>query len=235
LPGKRVAILQSSYIPWKGYFDIINFVDEFILYDDRQYTKRDWRNRNRIKTAGGAQWLTIPVQVKGRYTQRIDEVIVSDQDWAVRHWRSITQSYSPAAHFKQYREEFEPLYTQVASSLARLSEINRVFISAICRILNIRTAITASTDYSVSDADRTGNLVALCASAGATTYLSGPSARDYIDTRQFEAAGISVEYMDYSGYREYPQLHPPFEHAVSIVDLIFNVGPKAATFMKSFR
>ena len=108
--GKRVAIVQSCYIPWKGYFDLINLVDEFILYDDRQYTRRDWRNRNRIKTAQGSQWLTIPVEVKGRYDQRIDETLISDPGWAEKHWKTLTHSYASAPHFDEYREAFEALY-----------------------------------------------------------------------------------------------------------------------------
>ena len=102
--GKTVAIVQSCYIPWKGYFDLINLVDEFILYDDRQYTRRDWRNRNRIKTPQGSQWLTIPVEVKGRYDQRIDETRISDPDWAEQHWKTLTHNYASAPHFDDYGE-----------------------------------------------------------------------------------------------------------------------------------
>src|SRR5437762_7629049 len=104
---KSVAIVQSCYIPWKGYFDLIASVDEFILYDDRQYTRRDWRNRNRIKTAAGTRWLTIPVQVSGRYTQRIDETRIADPRWAASHWSAIRQSYARASHFERYAERLE--------------------------------------------------------------------------------------------------------------------------------
>jgi WbqC-like protein family len=234
LSSKRVAILQSNYIPWKGYFDLINLVDEFILYDDRQYTKRDWRNRNRVKTSSGTVWLTVPVKVKGRYTQRIDEVEVSDPEWPSRHWRTIAQAYRAAPHFGDHRQEFERLYLECAPARTRLSDINRLFLDAICRLLKIETKIARSTDYGASAEDRTENLVALCVAAGATTYLSGPSARDYIEASRFGDAGIGLEYMDYAGYPEYPQLHPPFEHAVSILDLIFNTGPEARSYMKSF-
>jgi hypothetical protein len=228
---KRVAIVQSCYIPWKGYFDLINLVDEFILYDDRQYTRRDWRNRNRIKTAQGTQWLTIPVEVKGRYDQRIDEARISDPDWADRHWKTLVHSYASAPYFDHNRETFRSLYEEATDP--RLSAVNRRFLEAICRILGIGTRFSWSTDY-VAEGTKTERLVSLCLAAGASAYLSGPSARDYMDETLFEAAGIALDYMDYAGYPEYPQLHPPFDHAVSVVDLIFCTGPDAPRFMKSF-
>src|SRR5574341_355883 len=107
---KRVAIVQSNYIPWKGYFDMIASVDEFILYDDMQYTRRDWRNRNIIKTANGLLWLTIPVQVKGKYYQKVCETVISDQNWNQKHWNSITHNYARARYYREYKEVFEDLY-----------------------------------------------------------------------------------------------------------------------------
>jgi hypothetical protein len=228
---KSVAIVQSCYIPWKGYFDLINLVDEFILYDDRQYTRRDWRNRNRIKTAQGTQWLTIPVEVKGRYHQRIDETRLSDPDWAERHWRTLMHSYASAPFFDDNRETFQSLYREATEP--RLSAVNRMFLEAICGILGIRTRFSWSTDYD-AEGTKTERLVSLCRAAGATGYLSGPSACEYMDEALFEAAGIALDYMDYAGYPEYPQLHPPFDHAVSVVDLIFSTGREAPRFMKSF-
>jgi WbqC-like protein family len=229
--GKRVAIVQSCYVPWKGYFDLINLVDEFILYDDRQYTRRDWRNRNRIKTPQGTQWLTIPVKVKGRFEQRIDETLIDDPDWADRHWRTLEHNYSAAPHFSDYAETLSSLYARLEEQ--RLSAVNRLFIETICALLGIDTALSQSTDYE-AEGKKTDRLVSLCQATGATTYLSGPSARDYIDERVFEAVGISVEYMDYFGYPEYPQLYPPFEHEVTALDLLFNTGPAAPRFLKSF-
>jgi hypothetical protein len=231
-PGeKRVAILQSSYIPWKGYFDIINSVDEFILYDDVQFTRRDWRNRNRIKTPQGVRWLTIPVQTKGQYLQRIDETLVSDPGWARSHWSAFLQSYSAAPFFAGYRPFFEELFLTCTET--RLSSINRRFLEAVCEVLGIATRLSWSTEYS-AHGSKTERLVSLCAAAGATSYLSGPSARDYIEDEQFQRAGIELSYMDYSGYPEYTQLYPPFEHGVTILDLIFNAGDKAPDYMKSF-
>jgi hypothetical protein len=230
-PAKRVAIVQSCYIPWKGYFDLINLVDEFILYDDRQYTRRDWRNRNRIKTPQGSQWLTIPVEVKGRYHQRIDETRISDPDWSERHWQTLVHNYGSAPHFEDYRDRLERLYRK--SEDPRLSALNRAFLEELCAILGIETQLSWSTDYQATG-EKTERLVSLCEAARATKYLSGPSASDYIDPTLFEEAGIELEYMDYSDYPEYPQLYPPFEHAVTVLDLLFNTGSDAPRYMKSF-
>src|SRR5262252_7722657 len=142
---KRVAIVQSSYIPWKGYFDLIRTTDEFILLDDVQFTKRDWRSRNRIKTKDGLAWLTIPVQSKGKYTQTIAETVVSDRDWARRHWQTIHGAYARAPYFAAYADRFETLYEGPLSD--RLSEINRAFIDALCHALGISTPITWSSQY----------------------------------------------------------------------------------------
>ena len=206
-------------------------VDEFILYDDRQFTKRDWRNRNVIKTAQGPRWLTIPVQVKGRFTQRIDETLVSDRDWPRKHWQVIAQAYREAPHFKQLEDTIGSLYS--APSEEGLSEINRRFLDAVCGLLGIRTRLTWSMDYP-AEGSKTDRLVSLCRLAGATDYLSGPAARAYIEDAKFEAAGVELTYMDYSGYREYPQLHGTFVHGVSIIDLLFNTGDQAPTYLKSF-
>jgi WbqC-like protein family len=232
LPTKKVAIVQSNYIPWKGYFDLINIVDEFILFDEMQYTRRDWRNRNIIKTAAGLKWLTIPVAVKGNFFQKIKDTTVSDSRWARKHWETIVHNYSKAKHFSLYREVFAELYASCAQEKF-LSRINYLFLSAICKILNIDTAISSSEDYVSSDG-KTERLVSLCKQAGATTYISGPAARDYLDEALFDRENIALQYMDYSSYPEYGQLSPPFEHRVSIIDLIFNEGPEATNYMKSF-
>lgn len=228
---KSVAIVQSCYIPWKGYFDLINRVDEFILFDDRQYTRRDWRNRNRIKTPSGIAWLTIPVQAKGRYLQRIDETVVSGQEWRSDHWQTLYQSYRRAPCFDEYAEAIELLY--LSSDEEQLSRINRAFLERICELLGIGTKISWSTDYTASG-DRSERLVSLCLEAGADRYLSGPRARAYLDEELFRSHGIAVSYVDYSGYRPYQQLYLPFEHHVSILDLLFHVGPDAPSYMHSF-
>jgi hypothetical protein len=229
--NKSVAILQSNYIPWKGYFDLITLVDEFILFDDMQYTRRDWRNRNKIKTPNGLMWLTIPVKVKGKYHQKICETAVSDLQWNEKHWKMIRYNYSNHPFFDEYKDLFEELYLGCEENL--LSQINFRFLTAICKILGIDTKLSWSMDYQIVDG-KTERLIDLCQQAGATAYLSGPAAKGYIDESLFESAEIELEYMDYSGYPEYSQLYPPFEHGVSIIDLIFNEGPNTPKYMLSF-
>ncbi|HEY2799101.1 MAG TPA: WbqC family protein [Chthoniobacterales bacterium] len=228
--SKSVAIVQSNYIPWRGYFDLINSVDEFILYDDAQYTIRDWRNRNIIKTPQGPKWLTIAVEVKGRYHQKIKDTVINDSDWARKHWATIVHSYSRAPHFSTYRELFENLY--LGSEEKMLSSINHRFLQALCQVLGISTPLTWSMNYQLVG-DKTERLVSLCRQAGATSYLSGPAAKAYLEEALFQNEGISVSYMDYSGYPDYAQLHPPFEPRVSVIDLIFNEGPNARKYLKS--
>lgn len=230
VPAKRVAILQSCYIPWKGYFDLINSVDEFILYDDVQYTVRDWRNRNRIKTPQGLQWLTIPVHVETR-RQSIRDTRVADSDWRRRHWLAWQRNYARAPWFRSYAPVLEPLYLDSAEP--SLSRINAAFIEALCGVLGIRTRLTWSADYRLVDG-RSERLVDLCRQAGATEYLSGPAARAYLRPELFAEAGIAVRWMSYEGYPEYPQLHGAFDHYVSVLDLLFQTGPAAPRFMLSF-
>lgn len=232
--GKKIAIVQSNYIPWKGYFDLIDSVDEFILYDDAQYTRRDWRNRNKIKTARGTIWLTIPVQVRGKYFQKIKDTVISDPNWQQSHWKSIVHHYSSASYFYDYKEVFEELYLTCQET--HLSQINYRFLTTICTLLSIDTRLSWTMDYQLK-ADivgKTEKLIQLCKAANADEYLSGPSAKDYIDQTLFERENIKVSYMNYSGYPEYDQLFPPFEPSVSIIDLIFNQGSSARKYIKSF-
>ena len=228
---KTIAILQSFYIPWKGYFDIIHRADEFVLFDDMQYTKRFWINRNQIKTPEGRIWLTIPVKVKGRFRQAIKDTEISDRRWKERQWETIKRNYARAPYFNHYVDRFERLYLECEETI--ISRINYRFISAICDMLGIGTVIRWSMDYPII-AGKTERLVDICRQAGADIYLTGPSARNYLQEDLFREAGIQVTYMDYSGYPEYPQLFPPFIHEVSVIDLLFNTGPDAPRYMKSF-
>ena len=229
---KKVAILQSNYIPWKGYFDLINSVDEFIFYDEMQYTKRDWRNRNKIKTPNGTVWLSIPVSDKGyqKNHQQIKDITIADFFWTKKHWNTIIQNYKKAQFFKEYSAFFEELY--FAKEEKYLCEVNYKFIHAINNILGINTKISFSTEYTLIDG-KTERLIDLVNQAKGTEYLSGPAAKDYIDEKLFEKEKIKLTWMNYSGYPEYNQLYPPFEHGVSILDLIFSCGKNAADYMKS--
>jgi hypothetical protein len=226
---KKVAILQSNYIPWKGYFDMIGAVDEFILYDDMQYTRRDWRNRNQIKTPQGVQWLTVPVRVKGKYDQKIRDTEIDGSDWAVAHWKALAQNYARAPHFAEIAVWLEPLYR--TASYTHLSELNRRFIEVVCAYLEIDTVISDSRDYPLLEG-KTERLADLCAQAGGTEYVSGPSARDYVDESVFENSGIKLTWFDYAGYPEYPQLWGEFAHSVTVLDLLFNCGKDAGRFMR---
>ena len=228
--AKRVAILQSNYIPWKGYFDLIAQVDAFVLYDDVQYTRQDWRNRNRIKTAQGPLWLTIPVDVKFSDRQKIKDTKVSNQTWRRQHWKSIAQSYSRAPFFSTYRQCLEEAY--LGSDAAYLSEINAGWLRTLCGLLGIGTQLSWSMDYALTSEDRTERLIELCQRLQADEYVSGPAAKAYLDEAAFNAAGIAVRWMDYAGYPEYRQLYPPFDHFVSVLDLLLSEGPKAPQFMK---
>jgi len=229
---KKIAILQSNYIPWKGYFDLINSVDEFILYDDVQFTRRDWRNRNKIKTSQGLLWLTIPVEVKGKFFQKISDTRISEPSWAKKHWQTIVHNYSKARFFSEFKDAFESLY--LSSNEEYLSSVNYKFLTVINGILGIKTRIRWSNEFSLCDG-QSERLLGICKDCGADIYLSGPAAKDYLDESIFEDEGVKVEWMDYAGYPEYYQLNPPFEHGVSILDLLFNAGPNAKRFMKSFQ
>ncbi|MDH4121417.1 MAG: WbqC family protein [Deltaproteobacteria bacterium] len=224
---KTVAILQSNYIPWKGYFDLIAAVDEFILYDDMQFTKNDWRNRNKVKTPKGIEWVSIPVGQN--ISRRIRDVKLDNNRWQEKHWKTIESNYRRAQHFEEISQWLKPLYLN--SNFIDLSTMNRQFIEAICRYLNIKTIIRNSWDYTITDgkSERVANL---CAQAGGTEYISGPSAKDYLDENVFIKKNIKITWFDYSGYPTYPQLWGDFIHEVSIIDLLFNCGKESNRFMK---
>lgn len=229
---KRVAIVQSNYIPWKGYFDLISAVDELIVYDDVQYTRRDWRNRNMIKTPQGAKWLTVPVVSKGKYFQSIRETKINGSEWALLHWKALELNYRRSPYFSEVSEWIKPFYSD--KQFSYLSDMNRLFISEICKYLNINTNISCSWDYNLVEG-RTERLADLCAQACADEYLSGPAAKGYIDEKIFMDMGIKLGYFEYEGYPEYPQLWGDFIHGVTILDLLFNCGKDAAHYMKQVR
>ena len=225
--GRRIAILQSNYIPWKGYFDLIGSVDEFILYDDMQFTKNDWRNRNLIKTPSGVQWLSVPVGQD--ISRRIRDVQIPDHGWQAKHWRTLRVNYARAKSFDEVAKWLEPIYLR--EQHPTLSQLNRRLIEAVCAYLDISTVIRNSWDYELGEG-KSERLVNLCRQAGASAYLSGPSARNYLDEQLFAEAGIEVQWFDYGGYPAYPQLWGEFVHGVSILDLLFNGGKTASRYMK---
>jgi|CXWL01.1.fsa_nt_gi nucleotide-binding universal stress UspA family protein len=219
------AILQPSYIPWRGYFHQIQKADVFVFYDDVQYDKHGWRNRNRIKTANGPIWLTIPVIHRGNVVQGtpINAIRVAwDTTWNAKHWASIRQAYARAPHFLQYAPLVEPFYGERPEYLADFTVATTV---ALAQALGIETEFRRSSQMGVTGA-RTERLINLCRAVGADHYVSGPSARTYLDEDELRRAGITLEYMTYD-YPAYEQLHPPFDPQVSILDLLFMLGPRA--------
>jgi hypothetical protein len=222
--------VQSNYIPWKGYFDLIASVDEFVLLDDVQYTKRNWRNRNRVKTASGLRWLSIPVHTKAHYSQRIEEIRIADPRWARSHWDAIAQAYRPAPHFRSVAAWLEPLYRSLAS-VKMLSQVNHALITRVCEALGIDTRITWASDYE-TESGLSEHLLSICQALGANEYVSGPTAMAYLDVEVFERAGVSVSWFSYDGYLPYPQLHGAFEHQVSVIDLLFCAGERSREFLK---
>jgi hypothetical protein len=218
----RVVINQSNYIPWKGYFDLIHDADLFIFHDDLQFTKNDWRNRNRIKTVRGLTWLTIPVGTDEH--RLINQVLLpAGREWRGKHWRMLVQSYEKAPHFLHYETFFREMYA--GGPWRTLSELNQFLIKTIARdFLGITTEFVDSTSFKLTS-QKQNRVFELLKAVGATTYISGPAAKSYLDPARFAREGIELIWKDYSGYPEYPQPHPPFEHAVSIVDLLFCTGP----------
>jgi len=231
LTNKRVAILQPSYVPWVGYFYIIDQVDEFILFDDVQYTRRDWRSRNMIRTQHGEQYLSIPVITKGKRQQLINEAVTSENKWAMQHWKSVANSYAKAEGFNYYCDPLEKLYQQYQQE-NNLTEILYGFTKNICELLGITTPLTFSSQYQVVADDKTDRLVQLCKSAGAATYYSGPAAKDYIDEKQFAINDVALNYLDYGVLPDYQQYHDGFVKGVSIIDLLLNLGQDAAGYIK---
>ena len=229
---KRVAILQSNYIPWKGYFDIIHDVDECIFLEDVQYTPQNWRNRNRIKTANGPVWLSIPV---GASERRLlgDVELPATGLWAKRHWRVLEAAYAPAPYFSMYRDALRAALFE--SRWRRLSDLNRHLIELIARdLLGITTTFSDSRALHVRENGKQERLLRILHNVGAGVYVSGPRAQSFLDPARFAAEGIELVWKDYT-YPEYEQLYPPFRHDVSILDLLFHVGEKAPHYIWGWR
>lgn len=229
--SRRIVIIQSNYIPWKGYFDLLSRADTVVLLDSVQSTKNDWRNRNQIKTASGKQWLTIPI--KHSTSLRISEVEIAHSGWARKHCGSLTANYAKAPFASDWLPLLAEWYAH-AEKEKRLSAVNRIFLRNITKSLGIRSEfieVEALLPYKDHDAlEPTARLVEICRRLKATSYLSGPSARSYLDESAFAKESIAVEWFSYENYPEYPQLHGNFDHAVSILDLLLMTGSDARRF-----
>lgn len=209
---------------------MIASVDVFVLYDDMQYTKRDWRNRNKIKTPQGVKWLSIPVEVKGKYFQKINETKVSDSSWTISHWSSLQQNYKKTPYYDETSKWLKPVYDQ-AKELILLSDINRLFLKEICQQLGVDTEIRSSNEFTLAEG-KTDRLIDLCVQLGADQYTSGPSAKDYVVEPLFADHGIKLDWFDNSSYPQYPQLFGDFEHSVTILDMFFNLGLSLPEYMR---
>ena len=227
---KRCVILQPSYIPWRGYFHQIQMADLFIFYDDVQYDKRGWRNRNRIKTPQGSKWLTIPVYSHGAQVEHIpiNQIrICWDTPWNAEHWRTIQYAYKKSPLFAAYAPTIEYFYQTKPELLADFTiDLTQAFANMI-GITHTQFMRSSTLNVSGQKTDRLINILKL---VGATHYVSGPSARDYIEEEKFKQAGIELEYMVYD-YPEYPQMYPPFDPQVSILDMIFMLGPETPAYV----
>ena len=226
----NVVILQPSYIPWRGYFDQIRHADLFIFYDDVQYDKHGWRNRNQIKTSQGKQWITIPVHSK-RVTAGIpikDIRIDWSKPWPKKHLNALTFAYTKAPFFAAYQPWLESIYNRQDEFLADFTIDTTVDLARMLGITS--TKFMRSSEIPGIDGQKTARLIQLLQRVGAKHYLSGPSARDYIEGDKFEEAGITLEYIQYD-YPEYPQLHPPYDPFVTILDLLFMVGEEALAYI----
>lgn len=227
----KCVILQPSYIPWRGYFHQIAKADIFVFYDDVQYDKNGWRNRNLIKTKQGVQWLTIPVRTRGSVLEGIpiNQIQIAwDKPWTDHHWRGIQFAYKKAPFFNEYLNFFSEIFSRHPKNLAEFTIQTTVEISSLLGIQD--TIFRRSSELKEIQGEKTDRLINILTKIGADHYISGPAAKDYIDSEKFEKVGIKLEYMKYD-YREYPQLYPPFNGKVSVIDLIFMAGPKSLDYI----
>lgn len=218
----KVAILQSNYIPWRGYFDLIHDCDRFVFYDEVQFTKNDWRNRNQIYTKNGLQWLTIAVpELSPRL--RISEVTFAKSDWQQQHLKTLQMAYARAPHFEQLQPALHEFYE--TRTWNTLSQFNQHSVKWLARYVGIEhTEFLDSAQFDLPKG-RVERLLFLLKELKATEYVSGPAAREYLSPSipLFQQAGIEVTFKTYPAYKPYAQFDLPFEPQVSVLDLIAHV------------
>jgi len=226
----RAVILQPSYIPWRGYFDLIRRADVFVFYDDVQYDKHGWRNRNRVKTPRGSHWLTIPVRSRGATHGLLikDAQTNGETEWPRKHFETLRQLYAPAPYFSDYLPWLETAYADPPPLLADYTIATTIELAGMLGITSTKFLRSSTLGIGGRKTDR---LVAILQALGATEYLSGPSARDYLEPEKFLAAGIDLQYIEYA-YPEYPQLYPPYDPFVTILDLLFMTGGDALRYIR---
>ena len=222
-----LAVHQPQYLPWLGYFHKIANCDLFLFLDDVQYKKREFQNRNKIKTPNGPLWLTVPVVTKGQYTQNIRDVeICPDNDWAGEHLKSIEHNYAKAPFYKEHRDF---LHTVYGKRWDLLINVSITIIDHILRCLDIKTPCKMSSEYGVTTAS-SERIVDLCKKTGADTYLSGAGGREYMDEELFTKNGIKVVYQEFK-HPEYSQLYGKFEPYLTVMDLLLNCGPQSRSIL----
>ena len=226
---KKIVILQSNYLPWKGYFELINSADEFYFHDDVKYTKNDWRNRNQIYLNFKKKWLTIPCGVN--QNRNINEVFIADNSWKKKHFELISTAYKNSKYFNHYIDFFFDFYMN--KKLENLSLINKYLIKNISKkFLNIDTKFYNVENFKIKS-KKQSKVLDICKKVSATKYLSGPSGQNYLKIEDFKKEGIILEYFNYGPYLKYNQFSYQFSDNISILDLLFNVGPDAKNFIKS--
>jgi hypothetical protein len=217
----KAVILQSNYLPWKGYFDLIHEADVFVFYDCVKYTKNDWRNRNRIYSKNGLQWLTIPIEASATRLL-IEEVEIKNSQWQDIHFKTLYLAYKRAPYFLQLEELMQDYLKEKSWKL--LSDLNQYLIIKISRMLGITTAFRQAREFNI-EGNRVQRLINILKEVRATEYISGLAAKNYIEGQEhlFEQENIQLTFKYYPIYPTYPQLCKPFEQAVSIVDMIANI------------
>lgn len=221
--SKRIAILQPGYLPWLGFFDQMYKSDIFVIYDDVQYTKRSWRNRNKIKTKDGWIWLTVPVITKGEFKQRIFETkIDNSRNWRKKHWRSLEIWYQKAPYFKKYKNFFENLYSKKWEYLV---DLDLEIIKYLTEVLGIKTPTVRSSKFRAKGKG-TEHVVNICKEVGANLLYDGKAAKGFIDEDLMKRNRIEIEYQDYQ-HPVYSQLYGQFVPYLSVIDLMFNCGKES--------
>jgi len=224
----RIAILQPGYLPWLGFFEQMYMSDVFVIYDDVQYDKQGWRNRNRIKTGNGVQWVTVPVNFKLRECPLVNEVTIDNRiNWRKKHFLSIKQSYSKAPFYKEYINIVEEAYSR---EWQYLIDIDLYLIKKLANCLGMNNKkIVRSSSLDVRG-ERIERLITICKIFKADTFYEGSAGRNYIDEKRFEEYGIKVEFQDYE-HPVYNQLHGDFVPYLSVIDLLFNLGPESLSII----
>lgn len=227
----NVVILQPSYIPWRGYFDQIRRADVFIFYDDVQYDKHGWRNRNQIKTHQGKQWLTIPVHTKGVTNGTVIKDVRIDwtKPWAKNHLKSVSFAYGKAPCFEAYVPLLESFFARRDEFLADFTIETSMILARELGFTSTR--FMRSSEMPEIRGQKTDRVIHILKRVGATHYICGPSASSYMEPEKFDAAGITFEYMEYR-YPEYLQLYPPYDPYVSVLDLLFMAGKDSSLYFE---